>query len=138
MILSLYTDGGARGNPGPAAWGFVIYQDNKKVADGSGYLGSTTNNVAEYTACVEGLEYILQNFGHNQQVQCFADSKLMIEQVCGRYKVKAPHLKPFIEKIRELAHQITEVSYKHIPREKNTEADRLVNLMLDKQRNMKN
>ena len=134
MIFALYTDGGARGNPGPAAWGFVIYQDNKLVAQGSGYLGKTTNNVAEYTACIEGLKYIQNTWGNGHTVHCFADSQLLIEQLNGRYKIKALHLKPLIAKIHELAAEQI-VSYEHVRREKNTEADRLVNITLDKREN---
>ncbi len=133
MKLALYTDGGARGNPGPAAWGFVIYQDGQIVAKSHGYLGNTTNNVAEYTACLEGLKYIEQCWGRKHTVQCFADSQLLIEQLNGRYKVKAAHLKPLIEKIHDLARaQI--VTYQHIPRERNSTADKLVNECLDQQK----
>lgn len=134
MIFALYTDGGARGNPGPAAWGFVIYQDNKLVAQGSGYLGHTTNNVAEFTACIEGLKYISDTWGIRHTINCFADSQLLIEQLNGRYKVKAPHLKPLIAEIHQLSCPHI-VSYQHIRREKNKEADKLVNESLDRKQN---
>lgn len=133
MKLALYTDGGARGNPGPAAWGFVIFQGSQLVGKGSGYLGHTTNNVAEYTACIEGLRYIDQQWGRENTVQCFADSQLLVEQLNGRYKVKAVHLKPLIETIHQLASSQI-VTYQHIPRERNTAADQLVNECLDKQK----
>ncbi|MBP6085144.1 ribonuclease HI family protein [Candidatus Gracilibacteria bacterium] len=132
MELILYTDGGSRGNPGPAAWGFVIYQDRKMIAERSGYLGITTNNVAEYTACIEGLQYILTTWGTDQVVSCLADSKLMVEQVKGNYKIKAPHLKPLITSIRQLCEQQKSVHFGHIPRERNHEADRMVNQELDR------
>ncbi len=130
MIFSLYTDGGSRGNPGPAAWGFVLYQDKQKIANVNGYLGITTNNVAEYTACIEGLRYIKTHHGTGHTIHCFADSKLMIEQLNGRYKIKAPHLKPMISEMHTLSQDQT-VSYQHIPRELNKEADRMVNINLD-------
>lgn len=130
MIFALYTDGGSRGNPGPAAWGFVLYQDHQKIASKNGYLGHTTNNVAEYTACVEGLQYIKNNWGEGHQIQCFADSQLMIEQLNGRYKIKALHLKPLVATMHELS-QGQRISYQHIPREKNKEADLMVNMSLD-------
>ncbi|MBI4836550.1 MAG: ribonuclease HI family protein [Candidatus Abawacabacteria bacterium] len=132
MIFALYTDGGARGNPGPAAWGFVIYQNRNLIAQGSGYLGHTTNNVAEYTACVEGLRHIKNTWGLGHTIHCYADSQLLIEQLNGRYKVKAAHLKPLIETIHALTFEQT-VTFDHIRREKNTEADKLVNITLDKQ-----
>lgn len=133
MKIALYTDGGSRGNPGPAAWGFVIYIDNKKVLAKGGYLGHTTNNVAEYTACLEGLKSIKDQWGIGHEVYCFADSQLMIEQLNGRYKIKAVHLKPLIATMHELSTGQT-ISYQHIPREKNTEADKLVNITLDQHR----
>lgn len=133
MNFAFYTDGGSRGNPGPAAWGFVLYQDGQKIAGQGGYLGITTNNVAEYTACIEALRYIKAQWGGGHLIKCFADSKLMIEQLNGRYKIKAPHLKPLIAEMHTLSKDQS-IAYHHIPREKNTEADRLVNITLDQHR----
>ena len=132
MELTLYTDGGSRGNPGPAAWGFVIYQNHQIVAEKSGFLGITTNNVAEYTACIAGLQHILSTWGTDQHINCLADSKLLVEQLKGNYKIKAPHLKPLIASIHQLCEQQKSVKFAHIPRERNREADRMVNQELDR------
>ncbi len=135
MEFSLFTDGGSRGNPGPAAWAFVLYDAQTIIAEESGYLGSTTNNVAEYTACLEGFRYVAKHFGGEHQITCFADSELMVEQMSGRYKIKSPHLKVLVTQIHEIANLQDKVTYKHIRRERNTEADALVNRELDKRRN---
>lgn len=132
MELSLFTDGGARGNPGPAAWAFVIYNASTIIAEQSGYLGATTNNIAEYTACLEGFRYIAKRFGGENKIVCFADSELLVEQMSGRYKIKSPHLKILVGKIQELTQLQSEVKFQHIIREHNTEADKLVNCELDK------
>ncbi|OGC82486.1 MAG: hypothetical protein A2V81_00310 [Candidatus Abawacabacteria bacterium RBG_16_42_10] len=131
MEFSLFTDGGARGNPGPAAWAFVLYDAQTIVAEQSGYLGTTTNNVAEYSACLEGLRYIAKQFGGGNIITCYADSELLVEQMSGRYKIKSPHLKVLVGKMRELVELQKKVTYQHIVREHNKEADRLVNRELD-------
>ncbi len=134
MKLIIYTDGASRGNPGPASYGFTIAAGNGKLlAEAGEYIGITTNNVAEYTAVLESLKRIKEKYSQNfpLKLELFADSKLVAEQLSGRYKVKSPHLKPIIEKIKILAMELGGITYNHIPREQNSAADRLANIALD-------
>ena len=135
MKLVIYTDGASRGNPGPASYGFTISDSKGRLLHEEGrYIGITTNNVAEYSAVLAALEHAKEEYGVKvTRVELFADSKLVAEQLSGRYKVKSPHLKPIIEQIRILALELGGVFYTHVPREKNTLADKLANLALDSQ-----
>ncbi len=129
--FSIYTDGGARGNPGPAATGIIIKDEtNKTIATYGEYLGNTTNNVAEYSALISALKKAKTLGG--TKVICHADSKLVIEQVSGRWKVKEPHLQTLVMEAYKLLQTFTGgYSLRHIPREKNKEADAEVNKVLD-------
>lgn len=134
MKLVIYTDGACRGNPGPASYGFTIAEKGGKLLHEVGeYIGIATNNVAEYTAVLESLKKIKEKYGqnHSLQLEFFADSKLVAEQLSGRYKIKSPHLKPIIEKIKILAFELGAVTYSHIPRANNSQADKLANKALD-------
>lgn len=133
MKLTIFTDGASRGNPGPAAYGFVIEDESKKLLYKEGsFIGETTNNVAEYTGVLSALNYVKKKYqDKNPKVELFADSKLICEQLSGNYKVKAKHLKPMIEKIKILALELGGVIYTHIPREKNFAADEIANRALD-------
>lgn len=134
MKLIVYTDGASRGNPGPASYGFTIAEAAGRLLHEEGeFIGIATNNVAEYTAVLRALETISDRFNKKGpvQVELFADSKLVAEQLSGRYKIKSPHLKPIIEKIKILALQLGRITYNHIPRELNTMADKLANKALD-------
>lgn len=132
MKLIIYTDGAARGNPGPASFGFTISDERDRLVFEEGrYIGETTNNVAEYTAVLEAFKWIKENIKESVQVELYADSKLVAEQLSGRYKVKAAHLKPMIEQIKILAMELGGVIFTHVPRAKNTIADRLANEALD-------
>lgn len=133
MKLVIYTDGASRGNPGPASYGFTIAEVSGKLLHEEGeYIGETTNNVAEYMAVVSALNWVNKKYGNQKiQVNVFADSKLVAEQLSGRFKVKSLHLKPIIEQIKILGLELGGVIYSHVPREKNTEADRLANKALD-------
>ena len=126
----LHTDGGARGNPGPAASGFVLKKGNVVVAEEGHYLGETTNNVAEYTALLRGLEKAraLQI----DELDCFLDSELIVKQIKREYKVKQPHLAVLFVKVWNLTLQFKKITFTHIPRERNKEADRLVNAAIDR------
>ncbi|OGD65624.1 hypothetical protein A3F08_01110 [Candidatus Berkelbacteria bacterium RIFCSPHIGHO2_12_FULL_36_9] len=132
----VYSDGGSRGNPGPAAYGFVIYNNKKeKIAEGLKFLGTLTNNQAEYHGILAALSAVKQLMANSQQpiVECFLDSQLIVEQMNGRYKIKNEGLKPLFWKIRELILELGgNVSFKHIPREENKEADKLANEAIDK------
>ena len=132
MKLVIYTDGASRGNPGPASYGFIVLDEKGKLLREEGeYIGQTTNNVAEYTAVLKALEWIKKKYNDRVEISMFADSKLVAEQLSGRYKIKSPHLKLLIEKIRNLSFDFEDITFSHIPREKNTKADKLANQALD-------
>lgn len=141
MKLIIYTDGASRGNPGPASYGFIISDARGKLLyEESGFIGITTNNVAEYTAVLKALKYIKKAEEKSSQkgifqpkIELFADSKLVAEQLSGRFKVKAKHLKPIIEQIKLLAMRLGGVTYSHVLRSQNMAADKLANLALNKQ-----
>lgn len=128
--LTIYCDGGARGNPGPAAYGFVARSGGKIVKEGNGYLGVATNNFAEYTAVVEALKWAKEKF-YGQDIKFFLDSLLVASQLSGTYKVKNPTIREFVFKIRTLESDFGQITYTHVPREQNKDADRLVNEALD-------
>ncbi len=128
----IYTDGGSRGNPGPAASGFTI--DGKPHGV---YLGKTTNNVAEYTAIKLALEAAKKQAGEHAWetvVEMRMDSQLAQRQLIGRYKMKNAGLRPIFEAVQLLAKHFKEVKYVHVPREENTAADAAVNKVLDEKR----
>ncbi len=132
MILSIYTDGASRGNPGKASYGFVIFnEDKKKIYEEGKYLGIKTNNFAEYTAVLKALEYVKQNFSLVTEIKFLMDSKLVAEQLSGRYKIKSQNLIPVISKIKILIQSLKKISYKHIPRLENSLADAEANKALD-------
>ena len=122
----LYTDGGSRGNPGPSALGYVIYdlQDNVVKKD-SFYLGITTNNQAEYQALKEGLE-AAQKMGV-REVEVYMDSLLVVNQMKGLYKVKNRDLWPIYQSIKDMLGQFAKVNFSHVPRALNAVADSMVN-----------
>lgn len=131
----IYCDGGARGNPGPAAAAFVLFDRTKIVHKGSEYLGITTNNVAEYRAVIMALNYLLKNVKilKNKRVVVFVDSELVAKQLLAQYKIKSLKLKPLVVEIRDLEEKIDrEIAYKLVPRSKNRLADFLVNKQLDR------
>lgn len=130
---TIYCDGGARGNPGPAAYGFVIY-DSKglKVYEEGRAIGKTTNNVAEYSAVISALKYVLSSKYKVLSINFFLDSQLVAEQLFGGWKIKNENLRSLYFTIKDLEQKISaKFSYSHVPREKNQEADRLVNAALD-------
>lgn len=128
--MQIFTDGGSRGNPGPAAYGFVIKKDGQIIKKGFGTLGTATNNFAEYSAVIEALKFLKENYD-KQDHDFFLDSLLVVSQLNGKYKIKNPDIRSFIVEIRSLESSFKNVTYSHIPREKNKEADALVNLALD-------
>jgi len=128
--LTSFTDGGARGNPGPAAIGVAIYDDQDQlVHEVSEYLGHQTNNFAEYTALVRALEEA-KKLGADR-LSCFLDSELVVKQLAGEYRVKNPDLRVLFEQAKKLACDFSRVTFEHVRREKNKAADRLVNEALD-------
>ena len=132
--LEIYSDGGSRGNPGPAAIGVVIKFD-QKVEEISECIGVATNNVAEYTAVIHALNWVKENINDTSiSIDFFLDSQLVVEQLKGNYKMKNEGLKPLFWTIRGLIMDLGGiVSFTHIPREENCEADALVNKALDNQ-----
>lgn len=136
--LIIHTDGGARGNPGPAAIGVFIRDENGAVVGQiSRKIGEATNNVAEYQAVVAALAYLRENlpngsFHRAEKIAFFLDSTLVVNQLNGIFRVKEPRLREFLLRIRTLEQEVgASISYTSVPREKNTEADRLVNEALD-------
>lgn len=128
--LILYADGGSRGNPGPAGAG-VYLTDLEGTALGQEhrYLGEATNNVAEYSALILGLEKARSHQPERLIVRM--DSQLVIRQLLGEYKVKQEHLKPLFTQARELLKTFPTVALEYIPREENSEADALANQAMD-------
>ena len=123
-------DGAARGNPGPAGIGVQITDaDGEVLAEIAGGLGETTNNVAEYTAAIEGLKKA-RELGA-ARVLLRSDSQLLINQLTGRYRVKSAHLVPLHRELRALAVGFDDITYEHVRRERNTEPDRLANEGVD-------
>lgn len=136
LKLSIYTDGGARGNPGPAACGVVIKNEKGVlILEASKYIGNATNNQAEYEALVLALEKAKEIFklgSGAKNIECFLDSELVVKQLNREYKIKNEGLKPLFMKVSNLIPDFSSVKFIHIRREKNKLADRLVNLELDR------
>jgi ribonuclease HI len=136
MNIVVHTDGGARGNPGPAAVGVVIEKTTNgrpsTVKEFGKTIGETTNNVAEYTAVIEALTAIRGLAGESPVIHFFIDSTLVVNQLNGLFKIKNAALRNFVTTIRMLEHEIGGVvTYASIPREQNRRADFLVNRALD-------
>lgn len=132
MKLIIYTDGASRGNPGHASYGFTISDEKGKLIYEEGkYIGIATNNIAEYNGVLEVFKWLKENINEKLDLILFADSKLVAEQLSGKWKIKNAGLKPLIYQIKTLETGFESVSYIHVPREKNTIADRLANLALD-------
>ena len=135
MKIAIFTDGGARGNPGPAALGVYIEDEAKnELARIGKRLGETTNNIAEYSAIVEGFSWVLENRKRQkiESVSFYMDSQLAYRQLCGLYKIKNAKIRELVFAIRQKEAELKlPVFYNHIPREKNKKADLMVNLALD-------
>lgn len=129
-MVELFTDGGARGNPGPAAVGGLALESGKLLFDFSEGIGETTNNIAEYKALIRGLHELKRL--KIVEVSCFLDSELVVCQLQGRYKVKNEGLKPLYIEAMTLINSFQRVSLQHIPRSRNHRADLLVNQALDR------
>jgi ribonuclease HI len=128
--LVVHCDGAARGNPGPAGAGaYLTTPDGEVVAEVAEGLGETTNNVAEYTAAILGLERAAALGARDVLLR--SDSQLLVNQLTGRYRVKTAHLQPLHRRVRELAAGFDRVRFEHVPRERNVDADRLANAGVD-------
>ncbi len=130
MKARLFTDGGARGNPGPAAYGFVLEAEDGTVLAAEGEaIGTATNNVAEYSGLVAGLRRALDL--NVPEVEVVSDSELLVKQMRGEYRVKNAALRALHEEATALARRVGNVEYRHVRRAHNELADRLVNDALD-------
>ena len=131
MKATLHTDGGARGNPGPAAYGYVLEAEDGTVLAAHGeHIGSATNNVAEYSGLVAGLRKALEL--QVPEVEVVSDSELMVKQMKGQYKVASPGLRPLWEEATRLAVRLERFEMRHTLRGGNKEADQLANDAMDK------
>ncbi|MBU4298838.1 ribonuclease HI family protein [Patescibacteria group bacterium] len=134
--IIIYTDGGSRGNPGPSAIGVIFYNElGQEIKNYSQYIGEATNNEAEYNALIFGLEKFKQLFGkklvHVSEIELRSDSELMIKQLNGEYKVLEPKIQTLFLRAWNLKLDFKKVKFRFISREKNKEADRLVNEALN-------
>ena len=130
--LIIEADGGSRGNPGPAGYGALVRDAStgEVLATESEYLGVVTNNVAEYSGLIAGLRLAARLDPH-ASVLVRMDSRLVVEQMSGRWKIKHPDMKPLALRAGEAARGFAEVSYEWVPRERNKDADRLANEAMD-------
>ncbi len=136
MQITIHIDGGARGNPGPAATGVVIQSVEPAFTlhEGGYFLGKATNNVAEYQGLIRGLELAVDLGATDARI--FSDSELMVRQIRGEYKVKSPDLKPLYEHAQRLLLQIDLWQIQHVYRTENKRADELVNMAIDAKRDV--
>ena len=130
-MLVVEADGGSRGNPGPAGYGALVRSEGVIVAERSESIGTATNNVAEYRGLIAGLEAALE-LDPSAEVEVRMDSKLVVEQMSGRWKIKHPDMRPLAIEAQALARQFPRISYQWIPREQNKDADRLANEAMDR------
>ncbi len=130
MKARLYTDGGARGNPGPAAYGYVLEAEDGTVLAAEGEaIGEATNNVAEYSGLIAGLAKAIEL--HVPDLEVVSDSELMVKQMRGEYRVKNEALRELSLEAARLARRLKNVEYRHVKRAHNELADKLVNEALD-------
>ena len=133
--IIVYTDGGARGNPGPAGAGVVIKEGDTLLAEVKQFIGEhQTNNWAEYEAVIIAIGKLLELLLRDRNVEFRLDSLLVVEQLKGNWKIKEAGLKIQAAKVQSLLKDFGEVTFTHVPREENTDADRLVNEAIDETR----
>ncbi len=128
--MTAYVDGASRGNPGPAGFGVFMTTDTGEIIELCGFLGTTTNNVAEYTGLIEALLTAKEEGA--MEVEVISDSLLLVNQMLGKYRVKHPNLIPMYNKAMRLAREFRRFSIRHTLRAGNKEADRLANLAVDR------
>ena len=130
FAITANIDGGARGNPGPAAYGVVVRNNKGQVlAELREYLGNKTNNVAEYSGLLAALDWAVRE--KHLALKVLSDSELLVRQMRGQYKVKNPDLKLLYDRAQVLVRKLQQFAIEHVRRESNREADRLVNEVLD-------
>jgi ribonuclease HI len=128
-LLTINIDGAARGNPGPAAYAYVIAREGHPQVEEAGCLGNTTNNVAEYTALLKALERAAQVGGERLLIK--SDSELLVKQMTGEYRVKNDQLRVLFQQAKQLCSKFAQVTFRHVPRAENSRADQLCNEVLD-------
>ncbi len=130
MRYIINIDGACRGNPGPASAGVILRDSTGKIVDKVGaYIGTATNNIAEYTSLIVGLKLALKH-GANQ-ILVRSDSQLMVRQMTGVYKIKSDHLRKLAMEAASLARQFDSIQYQSVPRAQNADADKIANEALD-------
>jgi len=133
MKIKIYTDGGARNNPGPAGIGVVLYDENGEILKTfKEYIGEGTNNEAEYRGLLAGLKLALD---FSKEAEFFLDSELLVKQLNGQYRVKNENLRKFYDEAQVLKMGFTKISFNHVRREQNKLADKLVNEAIDESLN---
>ncbi len=130
-MVEIYTDGASRGNPGKSASSFVVVKDGKVIYFSSSYIGRDTNNVAEYKAIIAAMKFCIES--EIKEVIITSDSKLVISQLTGAYKVKSEHLKALYESVKKMTGKLNRVEFKNVRRGNKFVkiADKLCNIMLD-------
>lgn len=133
MKLTIFTDGGARGNPGPAGVGFVVINEfDETIYEKGFFIGEATNNVAEYQAVLVSLRWVKEFKSDVSEINYFIDSELVVKQLKGEYRVKDEKLVKLLNLVKtRLSSLKAKVTFTHIPRSKNKRADKLYNLALD-------
>jgi len=133
--IQIYTDGASRGNPGDAAWAYLILKNGDIVSKESGFLGKTTNNVAEYNAVIHALQ-AAKDKGY-KTVEIYSDSELVVKQINGQYQVRKAHLRPLWEEVKKLQSCFEYTVFNSVPRSDRyvSVADQMCNETLDRQRN---
>lgn len=133
MRCEIYTDGASRGNPGRAAWAYLLVMDGELIASDAGYLGITTNNVAEYHAVINGLQAAIDH--HLSYADLCSDSELVVRQISGEYRVRAPHLRPLLEEVLRLKERFSEIRVRSVSRDHPcvARADAMCNDVLDRE-----
>lgn len=132
--ITIYTDGAARGNPGPSASGFMAYEDKKMIKAHAEYNGNSTNNYSEYKAVALALGWCASNFDAPEcSVELYSDNELVVKQLNGSYKIKSQSLKPFNEQIKQIAGKFKFVQFRNVRRENIyiKAVDRSLNVLLD-------
>src|SRR5437870_5256891 len=129
-MIEVFCDGGSRGNPGQAAYGFIVKKNGQIIKEAGVTIGIETNNFAEYTALIEALKWLSLNF-KKSDLKIYLDSQLVVSQLSGIYKVKNAKIRDLVFQVRQLEPNFGQISYKFIPREQNKIADSLVNKALD-------
>ncbi len=129
-VIEVFVDGGSRGNPGIAGGGFAAFKGGEKLLEGSEFYGEKTNNQSEYLALRTALRELFGKFPESN-IHCFMDSKLVVEQMSGNFKVKSANVRPLYEEVSRIAGQFKSFTIEHVMREQNAIADALANRAMD-------